>query len=343
MMLTSIWGFICETVEGQWRLHFRRTPPKYRPLPDYVRRLEIAGPGGTLELLFCEPENFEPTSKPVLFQHGGFGHASVWLEWMGYLHHHYGGRTYALSLRGHGASYQPSSWFSMVWLTKFDHLANELLGAIATVKDREGINPVLVAHSAGGAISQYVLAKGWVHLPALGLIGHVPHYGITPVFTNWGNFDRSMYLRGFFHFQHPKSTLSTTRLTRNAFFGPDFTIEQTKEFEKWSADYESMWWPLGCLGTTKNGQATWLEAQDIVRSIETNTGGDRVLILVGSEDMLMKGTSDRCVAEYRSALKQVNDKSEVRFVEIERAGHHVQNDAQRDQAAEALTAWLRQV
>ena len=345
VLLRTIINFLSEALEGFLNLRFTIQPPKYRPLPAHIQRLAIPGPDGPLELLVCEPSRLNPKAHPIVFQHGGFGHASVWLEWMGYLHtHNYGGRVYALSVRGHGASYSPSSWFRMVWLTKHDDIARDLLAGIAAVKEREeGRDPVLVAHSAGGEMCQYVLAKEWARTPALGLVGHVPHYGIKVVFENWGRFDPGLYVRGFLHGQHPKSTLSTKRLMREAFFGLDYGMEMMEEFARWAGDYEVMRWPLVSMGGSKGGKAVWLDVKDIVGSIDTDKAGERVLVLVGSEDKLMVGTSDRCVAEYREALERVNPKATVRFVEIDRAGHHVQNDVQWEEAAEALLGWLNQI
>lgn len=352
-LLLATWTFLAETFEGLLNLTFRRPSPKFRPLPDTIERTYIDSPGGGLEFLISTPQRADDKSLPVLFQHGGFGHASVWLEWMLYLQQHYGGRTYAASVRGHGASYVPSSWFRTVWLTKHDDIAGDVRLAIEEVKRREGgREPIVVGHSAGGEMLQYLLAKKMVtHMPALGLIGAVPHFGSAVVFENWLKVDSMMWVRGLvFMLNHPKSTLSTPELMRRVFFGPDFVDqERMKEFWKWSADVECLQWPMMSLGKQRNGRPEWLEVRDIVKGLKTQRRSiEQVFVLVGSEDAIMMGTSERMVAEYTAALQQRAKEeggkaSRVRFAEIERAGHHVQNDVQWEEAAEALLDWLRQV
>lgn len=189
-ILQAIIAWWSETLRGLWNLHFRRTQPKYHPLPDSITRTYIeTAANDPLELLVCGPaQRPARRSPPVLFMHGGFGHASVWLPWLTYLHaHSYGGALYAVSARGHGGNYKPASWFRMVWLTGHDDIARDLVAAYDAVVAREdGVAPILVGHSAGGELSQDVLAKGMVkRTPALRLIDTVPHFGIGAVFETW--------------------------------------------------------------------------------------------------------------------------------------------------------------
>ena len=349
-MIQKLYRFLLEVVEGWRHLHWRITPPKYHPLPPTVTRSFVKGrkSGLAIEILVCQSQR-PGTSKPILFMHGGFGHASVWLQWMTYLHDSgYTGTTYALSARGHGASQAPSSWLRMVFLTRHDDIFDDMESAYRHVRDREDTAPILIGHSAGGEICQYALAKSFVTAPALGLIGAVPFYGISPMFNNWYAFDPWVYLRGFFQLQHPKSSLSTLELMHNAFFGPDQPLEDTAEFMKWSADYEALGWPFGALGTRKNGIPSWLNPDDVVKQISPgNDENDKILILQGSEDVLMTDSHERMLKEYSQACRQVSRTEGkpygARRVVIQRGGHHIQNDFQWREAAGVLLDWLKQI
>ena len=102
--------------------------------------------------------------------------SQIRLEWMTCLSDHYGARTYAYSLRNHGASFAVP-YFQMVWRTSFDDLASDLMAAINETQQREKQELVFVAHSSGGGLSQYVLSEGLVNARALALVGAVPHFG----------------------------------------------------------------------------------------------------------------------------------------------------------------------
>jgi pimeloyl-ACP methyl ester carboxylesterase len=363
-LLSTVYNFLInEVVAGYYDLHFRRTSPhpKLRPLPPHISRHFISSQGSTkdhpspdyqLELLVCSPHQPDPNAHPVLFQHGVFGHASVWLEWMTCLHaHNYGGTTYALSLRGHGASWLPSSWFGMVWGVTHQDMCNDLLAGIdAVCASESGRRPILVGHSAGGELIQSVLSRSLTTTPARALIGTIPHFGADPVFDNWAKMDPLVNLRLMLHGLHPKSNISTPELMRKAYFGLDTKLEDVKEFGKWAPDYEAMRWPFVTLGRKDgSGMLRRMEAADIVANITDEGGrrgsGDKMLVLNGKADVLVQGTGERVVAEYRSAFVKSNGagKGGVAFVEIDRAGHHVQNDVQSEEGAQALLGWMRQV
>ncbi len=155
-------------------------------------------------------------------------------------------------------------------------------------------------------------------------------------------------------FHHPRAALCTTTLVRNAFFGPDCPYERVKEFEKWMAPYESLGWPAGTIGSLKSGSNVWLDAGKIVRNITSrDSSRDRVLILLGSEDKMMQGTQERMVIEYAAAIEKLRRDENVgevepastgvRLIEVSRAGHHLQNDVQWKEGAEALLDFIKQV
>lgn len=289
---------------------------------------------------------------------------------MTHLSETYGARTYAFSLRNHGASFSVP-YFRMVWLTSLDDLALDLTSAIKEVTSREGQPPIIVAHSSGGGLSQYVISKGQVQARALALVGAVPHFGNFHVYFNWfTRIDRWFMARNFAHLCHPNSGLNTDRLVYNAFFGHEYPFAKVSEFRKWMSSYECMWWPYSMSGsgwTVKNMK--WLSPLDILRNVVNWTGEeDKVMVMIGTEDLMMGGTERRMVSEFQEAIQELKadkmidlpvekenkvvekvDKyvreerqGGVRLVEVLNAGHHTQNDVQWREACEALRRFAAQ-
>lgn len=111
--------------------------PSYILLPSHVDRSYINSPGGQLELLHARPSaDNAPRKQPILFIHGGFGSAGVRLPWMTVLSQSYHYPCYAVSLRGHGASWDPG--FLMMWaLTTKAMLATDVVAAVEEVEKGE--------------------------------------------------------------------------------------------------------------------------------------------------------------------------------------------------------------
>lgn len=156
--------------------------PFFFRIPPTINRTFIKTPSGDLELLVSAPSlepGFPAGSKkpPVLFLRGGFGNASMWLPWMAYLHRkQYRGTTYAVSLRGHGASWTPGFW-RMYALTTQDISATDVVAAIEEIEKREGQQVTLVGPSSGGGLSQLILSKGLAKAQRLALVAAIPNFG----------------------------------------------------------------------------------------------------------------------------------------------------------------------
>src|ERR1700759_5624057 len=96
---------------------FRPSTPPLVPLPSGIERQYVATPSGSLELLVTNPNVHGVERKqPLFFAHGGCGSAAVWLEFMTYFASK-GIPCYAVSYRGHGASWYPK-FFRMFFTTK---------------------------------------------------------------------------------------------------------------------------------------------------------------------------------------------------------------------------------
>lgn len=137
---------------------------------------------------------------------------------------------------------------------------------------------------------------------------------------------------------------------------------------QWMPAYESMWWPMGMMGNFMSwwrGSPKWLNVRDILSNIQGSSKystQDRICVMLGDQDVLMDlDMGRRQVAEYRQCLQaeKAGDGQEprqstdiegvttesgdgVRLVVVEGPGHHIQNDVQRDQAAEGLLRFAQQ-
>lgn len=156
--------------------HPQRAAPS--PLPDGIVRHYVDTPLGKLEVLAAKGRGHS-TSAPcpaLFFVHGGMGSAWVFLEYMTYLSER-GVSCYAVSMRGHGESWYPS-YLRMVWLTTKRDLADDVVAGLRFAQALEGgAELVLVGHSSGGGLSQYILSERDVRAKGLVLMGAVPGFG----------------------------------------------------------------------------------------------------------------------------------------------------------------------
>ncbi len=169
-------------------------------------------------------------------------------------------------------------------------------------------------------------------------------------------------IRNLIHLQHPKSPLSSDKLVHNAFFSQAFPQEKVREFSRQMPAYESMAWPIGMMKRFTDVQSTLGNIQG------WGTSSSRVMVMAAAEDKLVGLNLMMDVAcEYRKGVEELRSRKRMEHVElpqtesqisenvkqdvrcgvtmvvIEGAGHHVQNDVQADEAAEALKRFLDQL
>ena len=166
----------------QWRAPSPNPPVPSTPLPEGIARRYIFTPLGSLELLTAIPVESKSSKPPLLFAHGWFGCASVWLLYMAYFSaHDY--PCYAISYRGHGNSWYPG--FRSTYFTPLGTMAEDLAAGVKEAEKleterrnaEENVRVVLFAHSASGALVQYALSRGLVKVQGFCMTAAVPGFG----------------------------------------------------------------------------------------------------------------------------------------------------------------------
>lgn len=228
---------------------------------------------------------------------------------------------------------------------------------------------VPIAHSAGGALLQYILSEGLHSAPdpkksdsqayvvgRIGLLGVIPCYGSVGVYWNWLKLDPLYPLRMYlFHFGHPRSPLSSTRLVKQAFFCDECPDERVREFETQEmAPYESMAWPLATF-------RAFGDPEKIIRAVgltsfsghESTELRPRVLVIAGGKDVLMRPrVMEKLVDLLRNAVRLMfgsamnkGDSREgvrdgVEFRVVHGSGHHLMGDMYWEECAENILRFL---
>ena len=336
-----------------------------------ISRAHINTPGGDLELLYAAPTRHDASKPPLFFIHGGFGAATEYRFFLEYFSSR-GYPSYAISVRGHGNSYSVGFWEML--FTSQHQMALDVTAGIRHVIDKhrfEGRPDIVpIAHSAGGALLQYLLSEGLHSSPnpkktdaqeyavgRIGLLGVIPCYGSAGVYWNWVKLDPFYPLRLYlFHFGHPRSPLSSTRLVKQAFFCDECPDERVREFETQEmSPYESMAWPLATF-------RVFADPKKIIRAVgPSNSSGHesveesrpRVLVVAGGKDVLMKpAVMAKLVGLLREAVRLVfgsvandGDSGEgigdgVEFRVVEGSGHQLMNDIHWEECAEKVLGFL---
>ncbi|KAI3323852.1 alpha/beta-hydrolase [Xylariaceae sp. AK1471] len=339
-------------------LHWRRPNGPPASPPDGTTREFISTPKGDLELLCAKPAHPTPGIPPVVFAHGGMGSAWVWHEYMRHLASQ-GITSYAISSRGHGASWHPS-FLRMLYATTKRDLADDVVAGIKAVQEREGSEVVLVGHSSGGGLGQLIVGEGDIRVKGLALLGAIPGTGSLPVYMNWWLLDPWFTIRLLFHGWHSNSPLSHPFLVKQVFFSKDYPEDKLAEFQSHLSRYESFLWPLGMT-------FRFVNPKKVMQNIMGWGNSNRMLIMAGTEEKLMTRPIQEKIAEtYRTAFselvqeKKLEAKDEavcplqgeggldnsghgVELAWVLGAAHHLQNDTAWIIGAEKLVAFLRRL
>jgi pimeloyl-ACP methyl ester carboxylesterase len=215
-------------------------------------------------------------------------------------------------------------------------------------KEREKVRVVLIAHSAGAALSQYVLSRGLVKVDAFCLLAGVPGFGsyvflsfpssllflftsispriplnvphvevlgkvLTVGYTSFSCYKFWAWTAPI-HFPyrlfHPRYILANTRQVHDAFFTASTPTSVVQNLERLLSPYESMLWPMQALFRFVTGP-------DVISSIVGWTSGaaglrSRFLVLAAEYDVLCTPAILEDAAErYRRGFRELVKRGKI--------------------------------
>ena len=181
------------------------------------------------------------------------------------------------------------------------------------------------------------------------------------VHWNWAKMDKWFMLREHLHLMHLGSPLSSPALVQQAFFSPNYPRSKVEEWQRWMPLWELLRWPIG----------TMRQFVSVPRMLENIAGLSRdrssICIIAGSEDKLVGvQIPEKLANTFKDAIKvmtesEKTDRTEsdstyeaksstqgvaatsslgVRFVAIEDAPPHFQNDIDHDVGARQLLNFI---
>lgn len=227
-----------------------------------------------------------------------------------------------------------------------------------------GTKVVLIAHSAGGALSQYALSRKMFEVQGFCMFAAVPGFGSWGCYTFWAlTAPFNFAYRGY----HSRYILATDKQVQDAFFTAETPKEHVRSFSKLLAPYESMLWPM-------QGLSAFITGSDVLSSItgwrrrrRAATGAttekspsiltQRLFILAAERDVLCTpAILESASVQYKKALRhmisegklssdseQGNSDDGVRFRVVKGVAHHLQNHEDWEKGASEVHEWLEQL
>lgn len=355
----------------QWRSP-SPNPPTPTPLPNGITRSFIHTPSGPLELLTALPTTSSTSSNgekpPLFFAHGGFGCAEQWLNYMQYFATA-GYPCYAISYRGHGKSWYPG--LLRMCLTTRGTMAEDLAAGVNYVEALEAATSgapntkvVLIAHSAGGALSQYALSKKMFEVYGFCMFAAVPGFGSWGCYKFWA---LSAPIHFAYRGYHPRYLLATFNQVKDAFFTAETPLRHVQSFTKLLSPYESLLWPMQALNAFVTGpdvltSITGWEGRKYTRLPSTNdeelSVSQRLFIIAAEKDVLCTpAILEDAAQRYKRAYQEMTSNSEwkaprkeqehedtgVRFTVVKGVAHHMQNHEEWASGSAEVLKWLEQL
>ena len=167
--------------------------------------------------------------------------------------------------------------------------------------------------------------------------------------------------RVYLHLMHSRSPLSSPALVQQAFFSPEFPRSKVEDWQRWMPEWESLRWPLGMM-------RQFVSFQRILGNIVgLSRQGAHICIIAGSADKLVGSQiPERLAKTFRDAIRTLADGKKVdrteddfndekvtsvdgvrstsilgvRFVDMEGAPHHFQNDIRQETGARQLLSFI---
>jgi pimeloyl-ACP methyl ester carboxylesterase len=260
-----------------------------------------------IERIVYRPEvkRFE---TPILMQHGMWHGAWCWQSWQE-LFAEWGWESIAISLPGHGQSpvQRPIRWCTLGYYLQF------LAAEIERLQQRTFQRPILMGHSMGGALTQWVL-KYVGDLPAAVLVAPwTSHNMLGPVFR-FSRLDPIGFLLCILTLTTTPNIRSPQRAAR--MFITEGAIITPEELQA-RLGPESLW--------------VLLQYNPLLWSPVKRTGTP-MLWLAGGSDVLISEPEER-----RSAAHYGAD-----YVAVDGAGHNLMMEHSYRQTAETIRDWLLQ-
>jgi pimeloyl-ACP methyl ester carboxylesterase len=325
------------------------------PLED----LQVVTPSGPLELLACLPQQ-PKLQQPLLLVHGSHGSAACFKALLplvaqaGYL-------CYALSLRGHGRSWQPNSfaYHALTGISAYVADVEAFLDYLAI--EHPDASPILVGHSMGGGVLQRALmmwetdaaqhTQRTTRRPAAGLVllASAPLWGgAMDVARSWQTAEATLlksqprprtqqaWLPWFYSLFTPKfdTGIDSPAQVRNKFFSPEVSedvvlgwISDCKSrLESMRAAFDSIW--------------PYAEPGPVLSAIDhdSNPVGRKILCISAEHDVLILGETSRRNFDAYYAVGQGED--EVLSTELRGSAHHIMLDVSHELCAKVIIAWL---
>jgi pimeloyl-ACP methyl ester carboxylesterase len=277
---------------------------------------------------------------------------------------------YAISYRGHGNSYYPGFW--QMYFTSRHRIGEDLVAGIKEVEkletDRrqsaEKVKVVLISHSAGGALSQYVLSRGMTSVQGFCMFAAVPGFGSWSCYRFWF---LSAPINFYYRFFHSRYLLATTKQVKDAFFSAQTPTSTVKDLEHILAPYESMCWPMQALSPFVTGPDVisritgWTPRKSIGATDKVTGVVPRFMILSAELDVLCTPPVLLDAANrYRAAFQQLaragkldgvsekhvtsqDESSGVDFTVVKGVAHHLQNHVEWEKGAQAVLKWAEEL
>lgn len=147
--------------------------------------------------------------------------------------------------------------------------------------DTSAPEPVLVAHSSGGALAQYAIANSSPDdeplVSGLVLLASIPPFGMRRVLAAWLRVDPWYFPRYLWDMGDICSPLSTPGLVRRAFFGRHTSQRDVQEFFDLYMNYEET--------------ASWIRGMMFryvePKNVKAKVPGGRVLCVAADRDALV--------------------------------------------------------
>lgn len=300
--------------------------------------------------------------QPILCVHGALCAAACFKTLLP-LYASVGYPTYAISLRGHRGSWQPST-FAFHVLTSIDSYVDNIMSAIEYLSfEHQDLAPILIGHSMGGGLLQRTLAV-WEttattkpHPAGLVLLASAPlSGGGMDVARRWQAAEAALaaaqqpalrapvraapqgwipWLGSFFTF-NVNTGVDTPAQVRNKFFSSEASEDTVNGWLRDSKGrLESIrvsighFWPFG-------------DASTILDAIDGNIRphGRKVLCISAEHDALVgKEAIDGTFDAYHAACQ---GEQEILRMELAGSAHHIMLDIAHQRCAEVIIRWIEE-